>query len=121
MSPGPRTLSGGVDVTTTLVMVSQLRTLFDRLPHLPTPKESAELAEFECYRQIRGSLDEIRKEAVLAGFREAWRSGDLAAILELGARLPQAVFEQDLDMQMYHAMAQLRTAAHPIPPMVESP
>jgi hypothetical protein len=115
MTPGPGTLSSDVDVTTALAMVSQLRALFDRLPHVPTPKESAELEEFGRYRQTRRPLDDVRKESVRTGFREAWRSGDLAAILDVGARLPQAVFEQDLDIQMYHTMAQLRRNARPTP------
>ena len=115
MIPGSGTLSSDVNVTTALVMVSQLRALFERLPHLPTPKESAELDEFGRYRQTRRFLDDVRAESVRTGFREAWRSGDLAAILEVGARLPQAVFEQDLDIQVYHALALLRTSAHSIP------
>jgi len=120
MTPAPRTLGSDVDVAAALAMVSQLRALFERLPHLPTPKESSEREEFERCRRTCRPLVDLRKESVRTEFREAWRSGDLAAILDLGARLPQAMFTQDLDIQMHYAMAQLRGNTHPTSPMVDS-
>lgn len=96
------------EITTTLLMVSQLRDLFLRLPHLSTPRERAELEEFQGYRKSKGKLETVRIPVVQTGFREAWRTGDLDSILDVGQRIPDTILRGDLDIQMYYVMAHRR-------------
>lgn len=103
-------------ITAALIMVSQLRALFSRLPHLGTPRERTGLEEFRGYRRVAGPLAEVRIPPVRTGFREAWRVGDLEAILDVGQRIPEAILRADPDIQAYYVMARLRLArpqAHP--------
>lgn len=98
------------EITAALIMVSQLRALFSRLPHLGTPRERAELEEFRGYRRAEGPLAVVRVPVVRTGFREAWRTDDFQAILDVGQRIPEEVHQADLDIQAYYAMACLRAA-----------
>jgi hypothetical protein len=66
-------------VEQTLRRVSQLRTLFLRLPHLPSPREQAWIAEFHAF--VAGQEAECSFEALEAGFRDAHRRLDAEAIL----------------------------------------
>lgn len=105
-----KTLCWDQEVTATLVMLSKLRALFLQLPHLGTPRERAELEEFRGYRRTAGRLAGARVPAVCTGFREAWRVGDLEAILDVGQRIPEAILQGDLDIQTYYEMARFRIA-----------
>ncbi len=101
-------LGSDAEVTSALLMVSQLRDLFLRLPHLSTPRERAELGEFRGYQQSKGTLRVARVPVVRTGFREAWRRGEFEAILDVGERIPEGMFREDLDIQMYYVMARRR-------------
>jgi DNA modification methylase len=48
--------------------------------------------------QAGGRLKEVRKEAVLAGFTEAYRSGRFQDILAVGRRLPKKLVESSADL-----------------------
>jgi len=113
MSRSKRNLGSDREITTALMMVSQLRDLFLRLPHLTTPREQAELDDFHRYRRSKGPLELARASVVQTGFREAWRTGDLEAILDVGQRVPEAMLRGDLDIQMYCVMARLRLTQAP--------
>ncbi len=111
MAPQPaERLRKDEEVTAALVMVSQLRALFLQLPHLGTPRERTELEEFRGYRFTRGPLAGARVPVVRTGFREAWRTGDHEAILDVGQRIPDAILQADLDIQTYYVMTRLRLA-----------
>jgi hypothetical protein len=71
-------------VERTLRRVAQLRTLFLRLPHLPSPREQARIAEFECF--VAGERDECSPGSLEAGFRDAHRRLDAMAILAAAQR-----------------------------------
>jgi len=108
MSRSRPDLQNASEITAALLMVSQLRDLFLQLPHLPTPRESAELAEFSKYQHPDCSLDDASRQVVRTGFREAWRKGDLEAILNLRQRLPKEILRNDLEIQAYVEMASRR-------------
>jgi len=111
MAPPPaEKLRRDQEVTAALVMLSQLRALFLQLPHLGTPRERAELEEFRGYRRTAWRLVGARVPAVRTGFREAWRVGDLEAILDVGQRIPEAILQGDLDIQTFYEMTRLRLA-----------
>lgn len=103
-------LQNASEVTAALLMVSRLRDLCLQLPHLPTPREQAELAEFSKYRHPDRSLDNASLQVLRTGFREAWRKGDLEAILNVRQRLPEEILRGDLEIQTYVEMASRRVA-----------
>lgn len=86
--------------------VAQLRTLFRRLPHLPTPAESRLLAEFEALRTGRATT--CSTAAVRAGFRAAWAARDYRTILSVAQKLPPDVVQGDATILMYVDNAALR-------------
>lgn len=108
MSRSRPDLQNASEITAALLMVSQLRDLFLQLPHLPTPRERAELAEFSKYQHPDCSLDDASRQVVRTGFREAWRKGDLEAILNVRQRLPKEILRNDLEIQAYVEMAPRR-------------
>jgi hypothetical protein len=101
-------LKNGSEITAALLMVSQLRDLCLQLPHLPTPRERAELIEFSRYQHPGCSLGDASLQVVRTGFREAWRKGDPEAILNVCRRLPGESLRNDLEIQMYAEMASRR-------------
>ncbi|OGB94240.1 MAG: hypothetical protein A2Z31_09685 [candidate division NC10 bacterium RBG_16_65_8] len=108
MSRSRPDLQNASEITAVLLMVSRLRDLFLQLPHLPTPRERAELTEFSKYQHPDCSLDNASLQAVRTGFREAWRKGDLEAILNVRQRLPKEILRGDLEIQAYVEMASRR-------------
>jgi hypothetical protein len=71
-------------VEQTLRRVAQLRTLFLRLPHLPSPREQARIAEFQAF--VAGQEEQCSFDALEAGFRDAHRRLDAEAILSATQR-----------------------------------
>jgi len=65
-------------------------------------REKALLREFRQYAEGRGPLKVFRKEAVLAGFRKAWREKDYATIVHVARRLPLRVLQEDPALLMYY-------------------
>jgi hypothetical protein len=65
-------------------------------------REKALLREFRRYAGERGPLKVFRKEAVLAGFRHAWREKDYETIVHVADRLPLRVLEEDPALLMYY-------------------
>ena len=97
--------------------------LHDRGPldgswYVPDPENEADLAklrhrgllrEFESYStSTKGQLRVVRLEALRAGFKAAYDSRDWRAIVEIAARLPEAVVEDDEKLAMYVDVAQTR-------------
>ncbi len=71
-------------VEQTLRRVAQLRTLFLRLPHLPSPREQAWIAEFQAF--VSGQDEQCSFEALETGFRDAHRRRDAETILSAAQR-----------------------------------
>jgi len=65
-------------------------------------REKALLREFRQYAEGRGRLKVFRKEAVLAGFRRAWREKDYGTIVRVAHRLPLRVLQEDPALLMYY-------------------
>jgi hypothetical protein len=85
--------------------------------YVPDPNKASDLErlrlkdllrEFAGYVQSRGRLRQFRSEAVRAGFADAYRRGDYAAIVALAERLPESVLQEDPDLLMYYDNASLR-------------
>jgi hypothetical protein len=87
--------------------VAQLRALFRRLPHLPTPEEERLLREFEAYAS--GAPGPCTSEALRAGFLRAFRADAPAAILA-AARRAGPVVDEERDLWPYEAWAERRSA-----------
>jgi hypothetical protein len=67
------------------------------------------LREFESYQEGRGRLRSVRSEAVRAGFERAYRTGDYTTILQVAARLPDAVLREDSQILTYYDLASMET------------
>ncbi len=89
---------------------------------LPDPAQEADLyalrekdllREFAVYLNGKGRLKTFRLEAVRAGFSRAWKERNYAVILQVAARLPERVFEDDPQLMMYADNARLRADALP--------
>jgi len=71
------------------------------------------LREFGVYVRGRGRLRTFRSEAIRAGFSDAWKRRDYAAIVSLADRLPAQVIEEDASLLMYVNNARLRLGQTP--------
>jgi hypothetical protein len=72
--------------------------------YVPDPRKEADLEkkrhqwllkEFDEYRQTKGKLKVVRTEALRAGFKECWQSGDLPAIVEMAKRVKDEIIQED--------------------------
>ena len=84
---------------------------------VPDPHQEQHLAQlrerrlqrvFEGYLKEKGRLRVFRKEALLAGFRQAWREQRYADILAVAARLPPRVLQEDPQLLMYADNARIK-------------
>jgi hypothetical protein len=67
------------------------------------------LKEFRQYQESKGKLKVMRTEALRAGFKECWQSGDYATIVQVAKRVPEAVVQEDPALLMYYDNALMRT------------
>ena len=75
-------------------------------------RERALLKEFEEYRQSpQRRLRVFRMEAVRAGFKRAWRERAYATIVEVAAKVPDDVLQEDPKLLMWYDQALTRTEA----------
>jgi DNA modification methylase/predicted RNA-binding Zn-ribbon protein involved in translation (DUF1610 family) len=74
----------------------------NRARDLEEMREKLLLREFRRYASERGPLKVFRKEAVMAGFRRAWREKDYETIVRVADRLPLRVLEEDPALLMYY-------------------
>ena len=82
--------------------LAQLRTLFRRLPHLPSSREVLGIAEFDAF--LAGSRTTCSHEALDAGVRAAFRRADAGSILLAAERL--ATLREDPELHPYFYWAQ---------------
>ncbi|MCG8425219.1 MAG: site-specific DNA-methyltransferase [Proteobacteria bacterium] len=90
--------------------------------YIPDPGQQADLArlrermllrEFEQYKaqsrsQVPGTLEQVRSEALRAGFKAAYSCKDYQTIVSVAARLPEKVIQDDDKLLMYHDVASMR-------------
>ncbi len=67
------------------------------------------LKEFEDYKASTSrTLKQFRTEAVRAGFKAAYDSGDYKTIVAVAARLPETVLQEEEKLLMYYDVASMR-------------
>ena len=67
------------------------------------------LKEFEDYKASTSrKLKQFRTEAIRAGFKAAYDSGDYKTIVRVAAKLPEAVLQEDEKLLMYYDVASMR-------------
>jgi ribosomal protein L37AE/L43A len=72
-------------------------------------RERSLLREFEGYRATKQrSLKVFRTEAVRAGFKAAYDRQDYKTIVEVAAKLPEPVLQEDEKLLMYYDVATMR-------------
>ncbi len=75
-------------------------------------REKALLREFDTYKQHQGKkLKEIRLEVMRAGFKAAWSAKDYRTIIDVSAKVPDEVWQEDERLMMLHSMAETRLEA----------
>lgn len=75
-------------------------------------REKALLREFDAYKQHKGKkLKEIRLEVMRAGFKAAWSAKDYRTIIDVSAKVPDEVWQEDERLMMLHSMAETRLEA----------
>ncbi len=77
-------------------------------------RERTLLREFKEYQDAEHRrLKLFRLEAIRAGFRRAWQASDYATIVEVAARIPDNVLQEDPKLLMWFDQAQMRTGGRP--------
>ncbi|HOQ98926.1 MAG TPA: DNA methyltransferase [Anaerolineae bacterium] len=81
----------------------------NRAGDLEKLRERALLREFDDYRRSKErKLKVFRLEAVRAGFRRAWQEKDYQTILEVAAKIPDDVLQEDAKLLMWREQARTR-------------
>lgn len=81
--------------------------------HLEQLREAELLNVFGEYAAGRGPLEQMRSEAVKAGFKHAYRTGDFATVVRVGRRVPVEAFNDDPALMHYFRNAERRVTARP--------
>jgi hypothetical protein len=85
----------GEEVTARLRTVSALRALCLRLPHIPTPTETARLKRFDALVETPERATERDVNALVAGWSRWWREGRTAEMSEMARRVDSALINSD--------------------------
>ena len=81
----------------------------NKLADLEKLRERALLREFIEYRNFGGrKLKLFRTEAVRAGFKAAYEGQDYKTIVNVAAKLPENVLQEDEKLLMYYDVASMR-------------
>jgi len=73
-------------------------------------REKALLREFQEYRaSTQKRLKVFRLEAIRTGFRWAWQQNDYDAILDVAAKIPEDVLQEDAMLLMWYTNSLIRT------------
>ena len=80
-----------------------------KMGDLEKVRNRALLKEFDEYRATtRKRIRQLRTEAVRAGFKDCHDKGDFQTILDVGAKLPPNVLQEDEKLVMYYDVAATR-------------
>ncbi|KHT46326.1 DNA methylase [Alteromonas marina] len=60
------------------------------------------LREFEVYKAEKKKIKQPRAEALRAGFNHCWENQDLQTILDISAKIPPAVLQEDEKLLMFY-------------------
>lgn len=75
-------------------------------------RDKALLREFEAYKAHKGrKMKEIRLEVMRVGFKAAWAAKDYRTIIDVSAKVPDEVWQEDERLMMLHSMAETRLQA----------
>lgn len=75
-------------------------------------REKALLREFDTYKAHKGKkMKEIRLEVMRVGFKAAWAAKDYRTIIDVSAKVPDEVWQEDERLMMLHSMAETRLEA----------
>lgn len=75
-------------------------------------RDKALLREFETYKAHKGkTMKEIRLEVMRVGFKAAWAAKDYRTIIDVSAKVPDEVWQEDERLMMLHSMAETRLEA----------
>ncbi|MBO0244957.1 MULTISPECIES: DNA methyltransferase [unclassified Vibrio] len=78
---------------------------------VPDPNKAADLEkvrfrallkEFETYKESKKKIKQPRAEALRAGFNTAWEAQDFQTILDISAKIPPAVLQEDEKLLMFY-------------------
>jgi DNA modification methylase len=79
--------------------------------YVPDPNKAADLEkvrlrallkEFETYKEEKKKIKQPRAEALRAGFNTAWEAQDFQTILDISAKIPPAVLQEDEKLLMFY-------------------
>ena len=88
--------------------------------YVPDPNKAADLEkvrlrallkEFETYKAEKKKIKQPRAEALRAGFNTAWEAQDFQIILDISAKIPPAVLQEDEKLLMFYDNALTLTSA----------
>lgn len=97
------------DVDRTLQKISQLRSLIQTLPHIPTRREEVLLEIFE--KITRPGVPSEQKEqnpsveALRTGFQACWRARRFETIVAVGNRIGPDLLHSDRTLSTYYRVA----------------
>jgi 16S rRNA G966 N2-methylase RsmD len=75
-------------------------------------RDKALLREFDIYKAHKGKkMKEIRLEVMRVGFKAAWAAKDYRTIIDVSAKVPDEVWQEDERLMMLHSMAETRLEA----------
>ncbi|MGR4018316.1 DNA methyltransferase [Vibrio harveyi] len=79
--------------------------------YVPDPNKAADLEkvrlrallkEFDTYKEAKKKIKQPRAEALRAGFNTAWEAQDFQTILDISAKIPPAVLQEDEKLLMFY-------------------
>lgn len=79
--------------------------------YVPDPNKAADLEkvrlrallkEFETYKEEKKKIKQPRAEALRAGFNTAWEAQDFQTILDISAKIPPVVLQEDEKLLMFY-------------------
>lgn len=98
------------DVDRTLQKISQLRSLIQALPHIPTRNEEVLLEAFETFVRSdfsseQKNQDRLPMKALWAGFQACWRARRFEVIVAVGNRIGLDLLYTDRTLSTYYQAA----------------
>lgn len=84
----------------------------NKLQDVEARREKALMREFDTYKAHKGKkMKEIRLEVMRVGFKAAWAAKDYRTIIDVSAKVPDEVWQEDERLMMLHSMAETRLEA----------